>query len=111
MGDAAHLVNPLAGQGVNMGFGDVKQFAKIAQGYSPSAPHSEEFIATLHNDYGAKRQRENTTMMLTLDAIYNVFKQEAKPIQLLRQLGLMAADKSGPLKKAALKRAAGLVDF
>ncbi|MFC3095958.1 2-octaprenyl-3-methyl-6-methoxy-1,4-benzoquinol hydroxylase [Alteromonas sediminis] len=111
VGDAAHLVNPLAGQGVNMGFGDAKCLAKVMGEYNPHSPYAAVFVDKLKTAFAQKRRRENTTMMLTLDAVYNVFKVPAEPVRLLRQLGLFAAHRSGPLKTAALKRAAGLLDF
>jgi len=111
VGDAAHLVNPLAGQGVNMGFGDAKCLAKVLAEYNPHSPFAAGLDNKLASSFAQKRRRENTTMMLTLDAVYNVFKIPAQPLKALRQLGLFAAHRSGPLKAAALKRAAGLLDF
>lgn len=111
VGDAAHTVNPLAGQGVNMGLGDVKCLTEVLAQYQSDSPYDDKLINALDSQFSKQRRRENATMMLALDAIYTAFKQDSSALGLLRQLGLKIADRSGPIKQLALKRALGIVDF
>lgn len=102
-GDAAHTINPLAGQGVNLGFADVELLARLLIGADQS-----DWPATLLQ-YQQQRQRANLLMMSAMDLFYQIFKQPLSPIRLARRLGLQVAANAGPLKKLVGKYAAGLV--
>ena len=102
-GDAAHTINPLAGQGVNLGFADVELLAQLLAGAQRA-----DWPQTLLQ-YQQQRQRANLLMMSAMDLFYQVFKQPLGPIRLARRLGLQLAANAGPLKKLVGKYAAGLV--
>lgn len=102
-GDAAHTINPLAGQGVNLGFADVELLAQLL-----TAAECADWPQTLLQ-YQQQRQRANLLMMSAMDVFYQVFKQPLSPIRLARRLGLQLAANAGPLKKLVGKYAAGLV--
>lgn len=101
-GDAAHTINPLAGQGVNLGFQDVSALLSLIE------QHGLADINKLILHYEQKRKLPNLLMMSAMDAIYMGFSSSALPISILRKLGLAIADNAGPLKHKALKYAMGL---
>nr|WP_086941184.1 FAD-dependent oxidoreductase [Thaumasiovibrio occultus] len=103
MGDSAHTINPLAGQGVNLGFKDVAAFLELAQDeHDFSAPEK------LFNCYALKRKPDNLIMQSAMDFFYGTFSNDLKPLAFLRNAGLAIADKSGPIKAQVLKYAMGL---
>lgn len=107
VGDAAHTINPLAGQGVNLGFADaeclsallVKQFSAGADLAAPA----------LLAQYESERRKANLLMMSAMDVFYQVFSSKLTPLVQLRRLGLQVAAKAGPLKTYVGRYAAGLV--
>jgi 2-octaprenyl-3-methyl-6-methoxy-1,4-benzoquinol hydroxylase len=102
IGDAAHSINPLAGQGVNLGFKDV---AALLECFSQNqGADTAEVLSTYEN----KRRRDNLIMMSAMDAIYGAFSNEHKPLRFMRNLGLKLANNSGPIKKKVMKYAMGL---
>lgn len=107
VGDAAHTINPLAGQGVNLGFADAQCLADLivkqfADGKDVAAP---ETLA----QYESQRRKANLIMMSAMDVFYQVFSSQLPPLMHLRRFGLQIAAKAGPLKTYVGKYAAGLV--
>ncbi|RXF04687.1 FAD-dependent oxidoreductase [Pseudoalteromonas sp. PS5] len=105
VGDAAHTINPLAGQGVNLGFKDV---VALAQALEPSEDIGD---SNALNHYESKRRKDNLLMMSMMDACYFGFSNQVTPLKHLRNLALNVANKAGPLKKEVLKHAMGGVGF
>ncbi|WP_019934350.1 FAD-dependent monooxygenase [Oceanimonas smirnovii] len=106
LGDAAHTINPLAGQGVNLGFKDVAVLSELVhqaveQGEDIAAPE-------LLKRFERRRRPDNLLMQGAMDVFYQAFSNELPPLKLLRNLGLKAAEHSGPLKKQVMKYAMGL---
>ena len=106
VGDAAHSINPLAGQGVNLGFADAMLLFELleqafAQGKSLADPE-------LLKQYQSTRQRENALMMSAMDLFYQSFSSSLPPVRFLRQLGLAVAEKAGPLKHWVSRYAVGI---
>ncbi|MGL5030015.1 MAG: FAD-dependent monooxygenase [Aeromonas sp.] len=104
LGDAAHTINPLAGQGVNLGFKDVACWADLLH----SAGDNWHQLA-LAGRYQRRRRPDNLLMQSGMDLFYGVFSNEIGPLKLARNLALNLADKAGPLKALALRYALGLV--
>lgn len=101
MGDSAHTINPLAGQGVNLGFKDVSALADVLD-------NAQDVGCTkLLAQYENKRRNANLLMMSVMDGCYGVFSNDIKPLKILRQFGLKVAKNSGPLKNQILKYAIG----
>lgn len=107
VGDAAHTINPLAGQGVNLGFADAQVLATLLKAQWHAGQDLAE--SSLLTRYERERRMANSTMMTAMDAFYHVFGSSLGPIRTLRQLGLQLAGKAGPLKTLVGKYAAGLV--
>lgn len=106
VGDAAHMINPLAGQGVNIGLLDAAALAEVLV----EADEKGQDIADLNvlKRYEAMRRHENLKMMTVMDAFYHVFSNEILPVKFLRNLGLGLAERITPAKNKVMKMAMGL---
>ncbi|KAF7396209.1 hypothetical protein HZH66_007071 [Vespula vulgaris] len=103
VGDAAHRVHPLAGQGVNLGFGDIIVLVKVlAEAVTDGAVLSN---MTYLNRYETLRQRHNIPTMLAIDALHRLYKGTAAPIILARSLGLQLTNAIPILKKTLIQHA------
>ncbi len=105
VGDAAHTVHPLAGQGVNQGFLDVLALAAelgraVAAGGDPGD-------ALPLGRYARARRADNALMGVALDAIYRVFTDERAAVRRGRRLGLRLVNRAEPLKRLLIDRALG----
>ncbi|MGQ8365644.1 FAD-dependent oxidoreductase [Glaciecola sp. 1036] len=105
LGDAAHTINPLAGQGVNLGFKDVSCFLNYLEKYGVSD------VSSLYSRYQRNRKPQNLLMMSAMDLIYATFSNNITPIKVMRNLGLKVADSAGLLKVGVLKYAMGLASL
>ncbi len=106
IGDAAHAIHPLAGQGVNLGFLDAAALAEtVIQARRGKRPIGS--LSTLRR-YERARKGGNMAMLAAMDAFKRTFSNEIPPLRLLRNLGLSLADRSGPLKHLLVRRAMGL---
>ncbi len=101
LGDAAHTINPLAGQGVNLGFKDAKALIAAIAKYGVESERAATF-------YQSKRKADNLLMQTSMDVFYTLFSNSLLPVVLLRNMGLKLADSSGALKTQVLKYALGL---
>ncbi|WP_202303778.1 3-demethoxyubiquinol 3-hydroxylase [Dryocola clanedunensis] len=106
IGDAAHTIHPLAGQGVNLGYRDVDALLEVminARSYGEGWAD-----ATILKRYQTRRQADNFLMQSGMDLFYAGFSNNLGPLRVIRNLGLMAAERGGGLKRKALKYALGL---
>ncbi|EMI7063910.1 MULTISPECIES: 3-demethoxyubiquinol 3-hydroxylase [Providencia] len=106
IGDAAHTINPLAGQGVNLGYRDVDALLK-------EVIYAREYIQPWHSldvlkRYQRRRLPDNLIMQAGMDVFYMAFSEKLPGLKIVRNLGLMAAQRAGEAKKLALKYALGL---
>jgi 2-octaprenyl-3-methyl-6-methoxy-1,4-benzoquinol hydroxylase len=105
IGDAAHTVHPLAGQGVNLGMLDAAALAEVileahAVGVDPgNRRHLRR--------YERWRRGENAMMISVLDGFYHVFKPQPSAFQKIRSVALDLADNGGPLKRFIMRYALG----
>ncbi len=101
VGDAAHTINPLAGQGVNLGFQDVAELGqRLADCQDKGTPSALKA-------YERARRLPNLTMMSMMDACYFGFSNQLGPLQWLRNRVLQLADRAGPIKHQVLRYAIG----
>lgn len=106
IGDAAHTIHPLAGQGVNLGYRDVDALLDVMIN---ARSHGENWAdAQVLKRYQSRRQADNFIMQSGMDLFYAGFSNNLGPLRLIRNLGLMAAQRAGALKRQALKYALGL---
>ena len=106
VGDAAHTINPMAGQGVNLGFKDVKAL-QLVIGEAIGAGQSWHQPEVLAN-YETKRRKDNLLMMSAMDALYAGFSHPSPLVKLFRNAGLMLANRAPVLKSKALAYACGI---
>ncbi|MGX1112249.1 2-octaprenyl-3-methyl-6-methoxy-1,4-benzoquinol hydroxylase [Pseudoalteromonas sp. MBR-15] len=99
VGDSAHTINPLAGQGVNLGFQDVVALAEVLAGHDDVGQHA------VLKQYEKKRRRANLLMMSMMDACYFGFSNELQPLSWARSKFLKLANNIGPAKNWVLKYA------
>lgn len=106
VGDAAHTINPLAGQGVNLGYRDVEALLDVvAQARDKGENWSSEQVLLR---YQRRRRVDNLLMQSGMDLFYTAFSNSLPPVRMLRNLALMAAQRAGKLKSKALEYALGL---
>lgn len=106
IGDAAHTIHPLAGQGVNLGYRDVDALLEVMI----NARNQGENWADVRilKRYQLRRQVDNFIMQSGMDLFYAGFSNDLGPLRVIRNLGLMAAQRGGALKRQALRYALGL---
>lgn len=106
VGDAAHMINPLAGQGVNIGLLDAAALAEVlVEAHKQGLDISN--MAVLKR-YERLRRQENLKMMTVMDVFYRVFSNEILPVKFLRNLGLGLAERFKPAKNIVMRNAMGL---
>ena len=106
LGDAAHTINPLAGQGVNLGYRDVDALlAIVADAREQGEDWASEQVLMR---YQRRRRTDNLLMQSGMDLFYTAFSNNLAPLSVARNLALMVAERAGKLKEWALKYALGL---
>jgi ubiquinone biosynthesis UbiH/UbiF/VisC/COQ6 family hydroxylase len=104
VGDAAHNVHPLAGQGLNLGLADCEALAAtIAQRLPAESVGSAGLLAR----YRRARAEEVAAMQLVTDGLQRLFGARTYGASWLRNTGLRLVDRLTPLKTVLVKRAAG----
>lgn len=107
IGDAAHVMHPIAGQGLNLGLRDVAAFLEIIHDRSRlglDIGSSDSLDA-----YAQWRQFDSVTLLTVTDMLNRLFSNDIKPIALARDLGMAAVDQIPPLKKFFMSHARGTV--
>jgi 2-polyprenyl-6-methoxyphenol hydroxylase-like FAD-dependent oxidoreductase len=102
VGDAAHVVHPLAGQGLNLGLADVLALADVIAQREPWRGLGDE---KLLRRYARRRHLPTLAMAGVTDALWHLFAQESPLWREARHRGLQWVDRLGPLKKALTARA------
>ncbi|MBV1930414.1 MAG: UbiH/UbiF/VisC/COQ6 family ubiquinone biosynthesis hydroxylase [Porticoccaceae bacterium] len=106
IGDAAHAIHPLAGQGVNLGLSDVRvlneELAKCANKDLDIGTHE------ILQRYQRRRKPENLAVMAAMEGFKRLFEREELPLRFLRNLGMNRLDALAPLKNRLIKQAMGL---
>lgn len=106
IGDAAHSIHPLAGQGANLGYSDVRvlldELAKARKlGLEPDD-------TLLLKRYQRRRKADNLIMMLAMEGFKRLFAREELPVRWLRNTGMRWFDRAGLLKHRIAAEAMGL---
>ena len=107
VGDAAHVIHPIAGQGLNMGLKDVAALAEVIVdavrlGLDPGA------LAVLER-YQRWRRFDTMAMGIATDGLNRLFSNQSDALRLLRDVGLGLVDRLPALKHLFIREAAGLV--
>jgi 2-octaprenyl-6-methoxyphenol hydroxylase len=107
VGDAAHTMHPIAGQGLNIGLRDVAALAEVVVeakrlGLDLGSP------AVLER-YQRWRRFDNQVLLGVTDSMNWLFSNDLGPVRVVRDLGLAAVNRLGPLKRLFMRHAMGVV--
>jgi 2-octaprenylphenol hydroxylase len=106
IGDAAHTIHPLAGQGVNLGLLDAAVLAEVV---SAAAARGDDIGALrILRRYSRRRQGENLQMAATMEAFKRLFDSRQPLLVLGRNLGMRCFDRLGAVKNHLTLTAMGL---
>ncbi|MGI9296146.1 MAG: UbiH/UbiF/VisC/COQ6 family ubiquinone biosynthesis hydroxylase [Pseudomonadales bacterium] len=106
LGDAAHVIHPLAGQGANLGIQDVRVLADelqraFARDLQPGCMHVLE-------RYQRRRMGSNLLMMGAVEGFKRVFAESSLPVRWLRNTGMRRLNTLAPIKQHIMRQAMGL---
>lgn len=106
VGDAAHTIHPLAGQGVNLGLADVKSLISVIV----DATNEKKDIGALNvlRRYERWRRADNRSMLVAMDGLKRLFGSEISVVKELRSFGLNLTNKLTPLKNIIMQQAMGI---
>ncbi|KAL7629597.1 putative ubiquinone biosynthesis monooxygenase [Parahypoxylon ruwenzoriense] len=105
VGDAAHSVHPLGGQGLNQGQGDVESLVKTI---AYAVAHGQDIGSRMALEpYNAERYGPNHVLLGVCDKLHKIYSVGSGPLVPLRTLGLNAVNALGPLKNFVMDQAAG----
>ncbi|MGM0572061.1 MAG: UbiH/UbiF/VisC/COQ6 family ubiquinone biosynthesis hydroxylase [Pseudomonadota bacterium] len=106
VGDAAHTIHPLAGQGANLGYGDVRalldELSRARQ--AGISPDNELVLAR----YQRRRKGENLAMMAAMEGFKQLFARDELSVRWLRNTGMRWLNQLGPIKNRIAAEAMGL---
>ncbi|MCM5680828.1 FAD-dependent monooxygenase [Schlegelella sp. S2-27] len=102
LGDAAHVVHPLAGQGLNLGLADVDALARVLREREPWRPVGDE---KLLRRYERERAAPTWAMGRVTDGLLHLFAAPAAPLRELRNSGLGLVNQLSPVKRWLTRRA------
>ena len=104
IGDAAHNVHPLAGQGVNLGFQDARALAKILKNRGPQTDCGDYFLL---RRYERARKADILAMQLVTDGLQKLFNNRNPALKLARNWGLSLTGSIPLLKNGLVQHAVG----
>jgi 2-octaprenylphenol hydroxylase len=109
IGDAAHTIHPLAGQGANLGFSDVKGLVEVLS----KAHRRGEYLGASNvlRRYQRARMLDNIAMSVGMEAFKRLFSTQQPVFVQLRNIGMKRFNHDVALKQKLIARAAGLASF
>jgi len=102
VGDAAHTIHPLAGQGVNLGLKDAVELSRVL-----TASNKDLGSYTLLRRYERARRGDNVLTMRAMEGFRLLFGHSATPVKTLRNMGMKLFNQSSMLKNQIIKKAMG----
>ncbi len=105
VGDAAHGIHPIAGQGLNLGLRDVAALAQVLAdarrvGLDPGTE-------TVLEEYQSWRRFDNVTLAASTDVLNRLFSNDSAPLRFARDVGLSVVNAIGPARRAFMRHAGG----
>ena len=109
LGDAAHSIHPLAGQGINLGFADADVFCEeVISSYKKGIAFNEKSVL---KRYEIRRKSMNFLMLKSMDFFVDLFGSENLYLRLIRNLGISSVNKSKFMKAFFIRHASGMNKF
>ena len=107
VGDSAHTIHPLAGQGLNLGIADVKELSEliITRSRHGKALYNQELLKS----YGKRRESESFKMIALMEAFKRGFGSDSLLVKFSRNFAFDFANKTKPLTQRSIKEAAGII--
>ena len=106
IGDAAHVIHPLAGQGLNLGLKDVAALAEsVIEAMRMGLDHGSADVLAGYQQW---RRFDTALMAAVTDNLNRLFSNDMAPVRALRDVGMGLVDRFAPVKSALIGRAAGL---
>ena len=107
VGDAAHGLHPIAGQGYNLGVRDIAALVEVL--IDTKRLGLDIGAADTLERYARWRRADNFTMVAATDLLNRLFSNDIKPVRLVRDIGLAAVNGVPPLRRFFVRHAMGLV--
>lgn len=106
IGNAAHSLHPIAGQGFNLGLRDVATLAEIIH----DAQKNNQDLGQLEvlQDYAAWRKQDHSRVIAFTDGLVRIFSNDFLPVSISRNIGLISSDLISPVKRLLSRQAMGL---
>lgn len=106
IGDAAHTIHPLAGQGVNLGYADVRALLdELGRAHKAGLSANDPLLLAR---YQRRRKGENLAMMAAMEGFKQLFSRDELPLRWIRNAGMRWLDRAAPLKHRIAAQAMGL---
>ncbi len=106
VGDAAHTIHPLAGQGANLGYGDVRVLLQELERAKRLGLAPDDALVLAR--YQRRRKGENLTMMAAMEGFKQLFGRDELPVRWLRNTGMRWLDQLAPVKNRIAAQAMGI---
>jgi ubiquinone biosynthesis UbiH/UbiF/VisC/COQ6 family hydroxylase len=110
VGDAAHQVHPLAGQGVNLGLHDALALAARLAEHRVTVPQADPGDRRVLRRYERERKGDNLATLATIDGLHRLFAASGATVARAAGLGLGLVDRAPVLKRWLARRAMGAAD-
>lgn len=108
VGDAAHTIHPLAGQGANLGYGDVRALLEeLARAKARNLAPDDALVLAR---YQRRRKGENLTMMAAMEGFKQLFARDELPVRWLRNTGMRWLNQLPMLKNRVAAEAMGITE-
>src|SRR5690606_35778227 len=106
IGDAAHVIHPVAGQGLNLGLKDVAALTEVVvEAMRLGLDHGGPDVLTRYQRW---RRLDTTLMAMVTDGMNRLFSNDLAPLRAMRGIGLGVVDRLPPVKDFLIAQAAGL---
>jgi 2-polyprenyl-6-methoxyphenol hydroxylase-like FAD-dependent oxidoreductase len=102
IGDAAHVMHPLAGQGLNLGLRDVAVLAEVLESREGFRDIDDPVLL---RRYERMRHGDTDALLFTTDALQKLFIREDQTVKSLRNIGMRWVNRSHFLKRQLIKKA------
>lgn len=106
IGDTAHSVHPIAGQGLNLGFRDVAALTEVI--FDAASLGLDIGSSIILDRYQRWRRLDNTVSTATFDALNAIFSSDNLALRAVRSAGLNLVDRLPELKRYLISEAAGI---